>query len=265
VTLTESSFTGCRLFQKIQPKECFSIHNAGVIPLVIEFSVVFTSRVSNSCSSSIYSARLLLSSFVHAVSLLAIHYIWQVNMKEDFSSGSSYRVSTRITARPLKARRPWPNPLEIGYGRVGWRSLLVLVVACLVLSTVIAVPVLVSKSRSVPVSCQWTSQGDHEKLAVCLRITASRCQNRPPLWQAAPLRSPHFRLLQAVARYLPSYLRTVRRALLLPFGPVRKTLAFPHLLSPSRQGRQQRAQRLLPPIRPRRPGLLEQILHKPPP
>jgi len=51
---------------------------------------------------------------------------------------------------------------------VGWRSLLALVIVCLFLGTVIAVPVLVSKLRSVPVSYLWISPGDHKKLAVCL-------------------------------------------------------------------------------------------------
>jgi hypothetical protein len=113
--------------------------------------------MKNSRSSSVYSARLLLFHFFRAISLLAIQDIWQVSMKEVFSSGSSYRVSTRITARPLEARHPWSILLERGYGRVGWRSRLVLVIVCLFLGSVIAVPVLISKLRSVPVSCLWIS------------------------------------------------------------------------------------------------------------
>jgi hypothetical protein len=154
VMLEGNSFTGCQLFEKNQLQEGVSthIHDAGVIQLVIELPVDFTASASISHSSTIHSALLLLSSFFRTVSLLATHDLRLVNMKEDLPSGSPYRVSTRITARPLKARRPWSISLERGHRPVGWRSLLVLMIVFLVLGIVVAVPFVVSKLKSAPVS-----------------------------------------------------------------------------------------------------------------
>lgn len=121
--------------------------------------LVFHSQVFKRVSCFIYVASVAAFSLSYCSLFLSInssvHTSRLSGMKEDLLpsahwSRQSWKVTTRITANPLES----PNSSSmsiVNYGRVGWRTSLLLTTLFLILGSVIATPLVVNGLRSDPV------------------------------------------------------------------------------------------------------------------